>query len=94
MFLPTTHDVWEAVRETYSDMENHAQLYELNTRIWRVPQRHRDVTCYYTELLSIWQELDLLRLKNGKQYGLQTVRIALVLRKMWNEVESLYFSLV
>ena len=24
MFLPTTKDVWEAVRETYSDLENHS----------------------------------------------------------------------
>ncbi|XP_073121030.1 uncharacterized protein [Henckelia pumila] len=58
MFLPTASDVWEAVKETYSDLENYSQLYDLNTRMWRQQQGNRDVTSYYNELLTIWQELD------------------------------------
>ena len=33
MYLKTARDVWEAVQETYSDLENQSQLYELNTRM-------------------------------------------------------------
>lgn len=57
-------------------MENYAQLYELNIRMWRVQQGHRDVTSYYTERTSIWQGLDL-KAGEGK-----TVKIVLVLGKM------------
>nr|KJB63360.1 hypothetical protein B456_010G130900 [Gossypium raimondii] len=35
LFLPTTKDVWEAVRKTYSDVDNFSQIYELKTKLWR-----------------------------------------------------------
>ena len=34
MFLPTAKDVWEAVREMYSDLENSSQIFELKTKLW------------------------------------------------------------
>ena len=58
MFLPTARDVWETVRETYSDLENRSQLYEINTRMWRTQQGDRDVTAYYNDMI-LWQELDM-----------------------------------
>ncbi|XP_073119914.1 uncharacterized protein [Henckelia pumila] len=59
MFLSTARDLSEAVKETYSDMENHSQLFELNIRMWRMQQGNRDVTAYYNEMMTVWQELDL-----------------------------------
>ncbi|XP_019056106.1 PREDICTED: uncharacterized protein LOC109115925 [Nelumbo nucifera] len=59
MFLPTARDVWEVVRETYSDLDNHSQPFELNTRMWKMQQGEREVTTYYNEMMAVWQELDL-----------------------------------
>ncbi|KAG6470011.1 hypothetical protein ZIOFF_070951 [Zingiber officinale] len=59
IFLPTARDVWEAVRETYSDLDNHSQLFELNTRRWKMEQGDHEVTAYYNEMMIVWQELDL-----------------------------------
>lgn len=59
MFLPTARDVWDAVRETYSDLDNHSQLYELTTRMWRMQQGEREVTTYYNEMMAVCQELNL-----------------------------------
>ncbi|RVW51120.1 hypothetical protein CK203_078125 [Vitis vinifera] len=59
MFLLTAKDVWDAIRETYSDAENASQIFEIKTRLWQMKQGDREVTEYYTEMLGLWQELDL-----------------------------------
>ena len=59
MFLPSAKEVWDAVRETYSDVENSSQIFEIKTRLWQMKQEEREVTDYYTEMKSLWQELDL-----------------------------------
>ena len=33
MFLPSAKKVWDVVRETYSDMENSSQIFEIKTRL-------------------------------------------------------------
>lgn len=35
-FLPTTKDVWDVIRETYSDDEDSSQIEELMIIIWKV----------------------------------------------------------
>jgi hypothetical protein len=52
MFLTNARDVWEAVKETYSNLENHSQLFELNTR--RMQQGDREVTTYYIDMMTLW----------------------------------------
>ncbi|KAJ9702785.1 hypothetical protein PVL29_004494 [Vitis rotundifolia] len=59
MFLPTAKDVWDAIRETYSDVENASQIFEIKTRFWKMKQGDREVTEYYTKMLGLWQDLDL-----------------------------------
>ena len=59
MFLPTAKKVWDIVRETYSDVENSSQIFEIKTRIWQLRQGEKEVTEYYIEMKSLWQELDL-----------------------------------
>ena len=34
LFLPTAKDVWDAIRETYSDLENSLQIFESKTKLW------------------------------------------------------------
>ena len=59
MFLPSAKDVWEAVKETYSDIQNSSQIFGLKSKLWHAKQGDRSVTAYYNELLTLWQELDL-----------------------------------
>ena len=59
MFLPTTKNVWDAIRETYSDVENASQIFEIKMRLWQMKQGDREVTEYYTEMSGLWQDLDL-----------------------------------
>ncbi|KAI5398302.1 hypothetical protein KIW84_063908 [Lathyrus oleraceus] len=59
MFLPSAKDVWEAVKETYSDIQNSFQIFGLKSKLWHAKQGDRSVTAYYNELLTLWQELDL-----------------------------------
>ncbi|KZV19589.1 hypothetical protein F511_13475, partial [Dorcoceras hygrometricum] len=59
LFLPTAKDVWEAVRETYSDLENSSQIFDLKTRLWNSKQGEKNVIEYYNEMRTLWQELDL-----------------------------------
>ncbi|KAI5434139.1 hypothetical protein KIW84_021124 [Lathyrus oleraceus] len=59
MFLPSAKDVWEAVKETYSNIQNSSQIFGLKSKLWHAKQGDRSVTAYYNELLTLWQELDL-----------------------------------
>ena len=54
MFLPTAKDVWDVVREMYSDVENSSQIYELKTKLWKAKQGDNDVTMFYNELVTLW----------------------------------------
>ncbi|RVW86324.1 Retrovirus-related Pol polyprotein from transposon TNT 1-94 [Vitis vinifera] len=59
MFLPTAKDVGDAIWETYSDVKNASQIFEIKTRLWQIKQGDREVTEYNTEMLGLWQDLDL-----------------------------------
>ena len=59
LFLPTANAIWSAVKETYSDLGNAGQLFEIKTRLRKAKQGEKSVTQYYTDLKTLWQELDL-----------------------------------
>ena len=59
LFLPTAKDVWEAVRDMYSDLENSSQIFDLKSKLWQSRQKDREVTTYYNQMVMLWQELDL-----------------------------------
>ncbi|KAI5412874.1 hypothetical protein KIW84_057482 [Lathyrus oleraceus] len=59
MFLPSAKDVWEAVKETYSDIQNSSQIFGLKSKLWHAKQGDRSGTAYYNEMLTLWKELDL-----------------------------------
>ncbi|KAK5785059.1 hypothetical protein PVK06_039604 [Gossypium arboreum] len=58
LFLPTAKDVWDSVKDTYSDLENASQIFELKIKLWKARQGEKEVTLYYNEMMSLWQELD------------------------------------
>ena len=49
-FYPIAKDVWDGVRETYSDVENSLQIFELKPKLWQLRQGSRAVTDYYNEM--------------------------------------------
>ncbi|CAH9107930.1 unnamed protein product [Cuscuta europaea] len=58
MFMKTAKEVWDSIKETYSDLENSSQIFELKTKLWQSKQGNRDIISYYNEMVSLWQELD------------------------------------
>ncbi|XP_073064013.1 uncharacterized protein [Primulina eburnea] len=58
LFMKSAQEVWDSVHETYFDLENSSQIFELKTRLWQSKQGNRDVTSYYNEMVAWWQELD------------------------------------
>ena len=74
LFYKTTQEIWEAVQEIYSDMENTAQSFQIRSTI-RTRQGNSSITEYYNALIELWQEMDLFHeikwecAKDGKKYG-------------------------
>ena len=58
MFMKTAKEVWDSVRETYSNLENSSQIFELKIKLWQLKQGDREVIAYYNEMVALWQELD------------------------------------
>lgn len=54
MFMPHVYDVWEAVGGTSSDLENHSQLFEINTWMWLLQQVDKYVTTYCNDMMILW----------------------------------------
>ena len=59
LFLPTAKDLWDEVQETYSDLGNATQMFEIKTKLKDIKQGSHSVTQYYNILPNAWQELDL-----------------------------------
>lgn len=41
IFLLIAKDVWDAVKEVYSDPKNPSQIFEIKTRLWQIKPRER-----------------------------------------------------
>ena len=59
LFLPSASAIWMAARETYSDLGNAGQLFEIKSQLRKARQGEKSVTQYYTDLKMLWQEMDL-----------------------------------
>jgi hypothetical protein len=46
MYLPTTKDVWNVVKLSYSDIKSFSQMYDLKSKLWKLKQNNMDVTTY------------------------------------------------
>ena len=56
----TTKQVWDAIKQTYSDGADEAKIYDLHKRSFIMRQVGASVAKYYSELTEIFQELDQL----------------------------------
>lgn len=59
LFLSTARDVWDTMKEIYSDFESASQIFEIKTRLWPTKQGSREVTEHYMKMVNNWQELYL-----------------------------------
>lgn len=70
MFLSTTPELWEAIRQTYSKVDDAAQVFEIKTKLAATKQGNRSVTEYANHLKNLWHELDYyqaLEMKNSER---------------------------
>lgn len=66
LFLSTAKELWEAVKEAYSDLENSAQVFELKSKLRDQRQQNLTVTQFYNALNNLWQEIDLFYVPDWK----------------------------
>ncbi|GAV56494.1 UBN2_3 domain-containing protein, partial [Cephalotus follicularis] len=59
VFMQTTHDIWISVKDTYSETRNDVQICELVKKIQELRQGSMSVSVYFSELRSLYQELDV-----------------------------------
>ena len=57
MFM-MSKEIWGAMRETYSGLENSSPTVELKSKLRRSKQGDQEVTTYFNAMLDLWQELD------------------------------------
>lgn len=56
--LPTAKEVWEAVSKTFYNGSDETRLFELNHKSFSIRQDGRPLSTYFSELMSIFQEID------------------------------------
>ncbi|KAG8501502.1 hypothetical protein CXB51_003813 [Gossypium anomalum] len=59
LFFKTVKDMWDAVKENYSDLGNASQVFEIKLKLKDIRQGTLKVTHYYNNLKILWQELDM-----------------------------------
>ena len=59
LLFKTAKDMWDAVKENYSDLGNASQVFEIKLKLKDIQQGTLEVTHYYNNLKIVWQELDM-----------------------------------
>ena len=59
LFYDTAHEIWMAAKETYSDSDNTADLFDIKGALHDLRQGEMTVTHYYNTLSRFWQQLDV-----------------------------------
>lgn len=57
--MATAKEIWDTVRDMYSDAEDSSQIFKIKTKLWQAKQGDRDIKEFYMEITTLWQELDL-----------------------------------
>ena len=74
MYYKTAKEIWDAVRETYSNKDNTYAIFEIKGILQDLKQGESPVTDYFNMLTRYWQQLDMLEdvtwrcPDDGKQY--------------------------
>ncbi|KAK2977630.1 hypothetical protein RJ640_020537 [Escallonia rubra] len=58
LFYDTAYEIWMAAKETYSDNDNTAELFDIKGALHDLRQGEMSVTQYYNTLSRFWQQLD------------------------------------
>ncbi|KAG8373611.1 hypothetical protein BUALT_Bualt11G0042300 [Buddleja alternifolia] len=58
MFLPTSKDIWDTMKRTYSKVQDASVIFEIKTKITSTKQGSLSVTDYYNQMNGYWIELD------------------------------------
>ena len=56
--LNTAEKIWQAAKSSYSHLRNDARLFELRLKVRTLKQGEMTVSDYFSEIDSLWQELD------------------------------------
>ncbi|KAL8101714.1 hypothetical protein AgCh_033561 [Apium graveolens] len=59
LFYKTAKEIWDAAKETFSDSENAAEIFEIKSQICNLCQGDLTVTQYFSTLTRYWQQLDM-----------------------------------
>jgi len=59
LFYKMACEIWQAVQEVYSDLENTTQSFQVRSLIRTTKQDTNSVTEYFNTLIELWQESDL-----------------------------------
>jgi len=58
MLLSTAKEIWDAMKMTYSKVNDATQIYEIRTRVAATKQDTPSIIEYTSILQTLWQELD------------------------------------
>lgn len=57
-------EIWKATKELYSQTDNVAEIYELETQVNDLKQGDLSVSSYYSQLTLLWQQIDTYETHN------------------------------
>ncbi|CAN1244002.1 hypothetical protein LINPERPRIM_LOCUS5899, partial [Linum perenne] len=57
----TAKDIWEHAEDTYSNVDNKAEILDIETRLYNLKQGDKSVSEYYNTLCHLWLEIDKYR---------------------------------
>ncbi|CAN1137591.1 hypothetical protein LINPERPRIM_LOCUS22978 [Linum perenne] len=57
----TAKDIWEHAEDTYSNVDNKAEILDIETRLYNLKQGEKSVSEYYNTLCHLWLEIDKYR---------------------------------
>ena len=66
MFYDTAAEIWRATKESYSDVENTAELFEIKGALHDLKQGELSVSQYFNSLNRYWQQLDMFECSEWK----------------------------
>lgn len=58
LFFDTAENLWNSIAQTYSYPSKMANLFEVEQKVWALTLEGRTLNMYYSELTSLWLELD------------------------------------